>query len=251
MKAFCIGDLHGCFNELLELLEQVPKNTQIFSVGDLIDRGPDSRKVINFIRDSNIQAVRGNHESMAIECLLDLKKYVENPNPSTMYALGNSDWFYNGGHEVFNQYKTTNDLPQLVKDIEWMQTLPLFIKTGIKNLDGLELLVSHTWSALNPETSSTFDMLWNRNQPYKVKNTTPYYNIYGHTPVDYVMPETYHKKETTERIPKPLLFNGAANIDTGAPYNSRSRGVLTGIFFPSLKTLQVQRKPYSSLKTET
>ena len=48
-EAFIIGDIHGTYNELMILLKDIDRDTtRIISVGDLIDRGDDSRKVISF-----------------------------------------------------------------------------------------------------------------------------------------------------------------------------------------------------------
>ncbi len=60
-----IGDIHGCFDELVELLDAVaPKaDDQIIAIGDIVDRGPDSEKVLEFFCDtSNAVSIMGNHE---------------------------------------------------------------------------------------------------------------------------------------------------------------------------------------------
>src|SRR5205085_11577113 len=48
-----IGDIHGCFTELLELLERVHLTDDdiVVSVGDLVDRGPDSPRVLAYFRE--------------------------------------------------------------------------------------------------------------------------------------------------------------------------------------------------------
>jgi serine/threonine protein phosphatase 1 len=61
-----VGDIHGCFQELIDLCTASgirPGRDRIISVGDMIDRGPDSVEVIRFFRDTeNAYAVMGNHE---------------------------------------------------------------------------------------------------------------------------------------------------------------------------------------------
>lgn len=244
MKAFVIGDIHGCLNQLKELVKDIDCNeTQIFSVGDLIDRGPYSEEVIDFVRNNNISCVLGNHELMAIECLSKLKEYSVESDKHVLYSLYESDWFYNGGHDVLKQYEKNSSISKLISDIEWLETLPLYIETGIKDEYGLELLVSHTYiSQKNLEESKKFkfDTVWDRSQANNGrKNRSRYYNIHGHTPVDYVNKKKYHQipKQT---IPEPEWYDGVANIDTGAPYDSHGRGWLTGVFFPSLEVLQVK-----------
>jgi serine/threonine protein phosphatase 1 len=65
MKRLIVGDIHGCYEEFQELLEKVglSADDEIISVGDLVDRGPDSPAVLNFFRATpNARAVLGNHE---------------------------------------------------------------------------------------------------------------------------------------------------------------------------------------------
>lgn len=63
-----IGDIHGCYGELLELLDRAGATSEdlIVSVGDLVDRGPDSPKVLRFFQERIAQGravvLMGNHE---------------------------------------------------------------------------------------------------------------------------------------------------------------------------------------------
>ena len=60
-----VGDIHGCFDELTQLLGLVGfgKEDVLISVGDMLDRGPKSWDVCNFFRDTpNAHSVLGNHE---------------------------------------------------------------------------------------------------------------------------------------------------------------------------------------------
>ncbi len=114
MQAFVIGDIHGCFDEFTKIIEGIDRTkTRIILVGDLIDRGPDSEKVIDYVREHNIECVKGNHELMAEECLRDLKNF-------NSYKLFCSNWFNNGGNDVFNQYNTNSSLNKLIQNIEWL-----------------------------------------------------------------------------------------------------------------------------------
>ena len=234
MQALVIGDIHGCLPELTALIGAIPSDCTPYLVGDLIDRGPSSEAVIDYVRANSIACVRGNHEAMAIEALPLLREYIADPTPGARYYLGGTDWFYNGGHDVFNQYIANSSLEKLVSDIEWLATLPLFITTGIVDSDGLELLVSHTFTgkyrdlalvaALDP-----FDFVWSREQPDGAYET--YYNIFGHTPTNYLT--------RLASPPEPIFHPTACNIDTGCCYPTTGRGVLTGVYFPSLSVIQI------------
>jgi serine/threonine protein phosphatase 1 len=60
-----VGDIHGCFDEFLALLEKIgpSENDMIISVGDMVDRGPESPEVVSFfMRNKNTLAILGNHE---------------------------------------------------------------------------------------------------------------------------------------------------------------------------------------------
>ncbi|MGI9323220.1 MAG: fructose-bisphosphatase class III [Pseudomonadales bacterium] len=66
MSAYALGDLQGCYDELMQLLEQVrfdPAADELWLVGDLVNRGPDNRKVMDLLLSlPNITAVLGNHD---------------------------------------------------------------------------------------------------------------------------------------------------------------------------------------------
>ena len=65
MQTLVIGDIHGCFHELLALLDKagLGQDDSIISIGDCVDRGPETPQVLNFFRDtSNARLIMGNHE---------------------------------------------------------------------------------------------------------------------------------------------------------------------------------------------
>lgn len=65
MRRLIIGDIHGCYQELRDLIDKAglgPKD-EIISVGDLVDRGPEDAEVVDFFRQTpNARAIKGNHE---------------------------------------------------------------------------------------------------------------------------------------------------------------------------------------------
>lgn len=78
MRYIFIGDVHGCKQELLDLaaLLNLQSDDRLFFVGDLIEKGPDSEGVVQFVKSlSNAVCVQGNHESIA----LSLYKKGRNP----------------------------------------------------------------------------------------------------------------------------------------------------------------------------
>ncbi|MBC8041594.1 MAG: metallophosphoesterase [Opitutaceae bacterium] len=63
-RIIAIGDIHGCHQEFAELLErlELTKDDRLILVGDLINRGPDSSKVIDLARQHRAISLLGNHE---------------------------------------------------------------------------------------------------------------------------------------------------------------------------------------------
>lgn len=66
-----VGDIHGHFTKLKAALDAIgfapDLGDRLFSVGDLVDRGPESILALQWIRQPWFHAVAGNHESMAID----------------------------------------------------------------------------------------------------------------------------------------------------------------------------------------
>lgn len=64
-----VGDIHGNFTKLQAALDAVgfdPARDRLFSVGDLVDRGPESELVLDWLAEPWFRAVQGNHDEMAV-----------------------------------------------------------------------------------------------------------------------------------------------------------------------------------------
>ena len=64
-RRIVVGDLHGCYDELMELLEKIGigDDDRVFCVGDLITKGPKSKEVLDlFMTDARFSTVIGNHD---------------------------------------------------------------------------------------------------------------------------------------------------------------------------------------------
>lgn len=86
---FIVGDLHGCRRMLDEQLLAHHFDVEqdlLVSVGDLIDRGPDSPGCLALLNEPWFRSVRGNHEEMAMNALSegDHQQWIRN----------GGDWFY-------------------------------------------------------------------------------------------------------------------------------------------------------------
>jgi len=108
MRQIIIGDIHGCFDELVTLLEKVKFNKEedeLIFLGDLINKGPYSVKVLEFVKGNGYRSILGNHE-MGFLRALDNDKYMK------------------GGF-----LKIKNELgAQLDEYAQWIRELPLYIE---------------------------------------------------------------------------------------------------------------------------
>jgi len=121
MRQFAISDIHGhlkTFKALLERLE-FSKEDELFLLGDFIDRGPDSKGVIDHVKALKadgypIQSLRGNHEQMAIDAPTD--------------AMTRNAWLKHGGKETCASFGT-RDFAVPYDYLEWMTSLPYYLLT--------------------------------------------------------------------------------------------------------------------------
>lgn len=84
-RDFAVGDIHGHFTKLQAALDVIgfdPSVDRLFSVGDLVDRGPESAEVLRWLALPWFYAVRGNHEDVAVRHVrigkVDTGNYVNN-----------------------------------------------------------------------------------------------------------------------------------------------------------------------------
>lgn len=88
-RDFVVGDIHGCFSKLERKLLEIGFDEQkdrLFSVGDLVDRGPESANALEWLDKPWFHAVRGNHEQMAIDA-------AQGNYDAGMYAYNGGAWF--------------------------------------------------------------------------------------------------------------------------------------------------------------
>ncbi|WP_229641789.1 metallophosphoesterase family protein [Waterburya agarophytonicola] len=117
-RRIVIGDVHGHYDTLVALLNSISPNSndEIYFLGDLIDRGPKSAQVVDFVMRNQFKCLRGNHEEM----MLDV---VGGPEVSIELYQG---WLYSGGHATVASYDSK--IPQ--EHIDWMKNLPLYYDLG-------------------------------------------------------------------------------------------------------------------------
>lgn len=86
---YVIGDVHGCFHTLQNLLLELPKDAELIFVGDLCDKGNFSKDVINFVMKNEYLCVKGNHEHL-------MQKYMHDAVLHDKHSPWSSDKCYGG-----------------------------------------------------------------------------------------------------------------------------------------------------------
>ncbi len=200
-----ISDIHGCLQTLLALVEKIPSDYEVILAGDLIDRGPDSKGVVEWAMNSKTRCVLGNHEDMMLYACG--RRHREQSN-----YLHISDWQRNGGGSTLEEWG--GEMPDDV--LNWVDGLPFFIREG-------EFEISHTgWGGFDKIHRMT--KLWSRHGiDNQIKRVDGIYRIFGHT----------QKQE-------PWIEKDFAMIDTGCAYKDRGMGMLTAFLIPD-KTIIQQR----------
>lgn len=95
-RDFVVGDIHGMFRALDYKLIEVgfnPEVDRLFSVGDLVDRGPDSIEFDRWLQKPWFHAVKGNHEQMMVDAVGEYED-TSNPNAGRLHYINGGDWLY-------------------------------------------------------------------------------------------------------------------------------------------------------------
>jgi serine/threonine protein phosphatase 1 len=169
-RRFVIGDIHGCFRTLETLLFHkliISKDDALYFVGDLIDRGPRSKDVVDLLlslKDEgySINPVMGNHEFMLI-------------NHYNGESIEN--WLKNGCEKTLQSFgiKNINELDK--KYLDFFLNLPYYIK-----LD--DFIICHAGMNFDePDPfSDTSSMIWTRDVYVDMAKTGGRKLVCGHTP---------------------------------------------------------------------
>ncbi len=110
-----IGDIHGCYYTLIELVSKIRHkfpSINLYSVGDLVDRGNFNYEAVEFILSENIKFTPGNHDYMFYH-------FIHHPG-SEMGRI----WIYNGSETTINSY--SNRVEEMHKHLEHIIKAPLF-----------------------------------------------------------------------------------------------------------------------------
>lgn len=184
-EAFAVGDVHGRADLLDALLTALPQHcvaadTQLVFLGDLIDRGPDSRRCLALAATaypwaSNVHRLMGNHEQLMIGSLQGLQ-----------IAQGN--WAINGGFDTLRSFGV--DVYTTREPIEALSgRLSSAERRFLDNLQmeiriGPYVFVHAGWHPdVAPDQQSDDDRLWIRRTFLEAATWRhPFTVVHGHTP---------------------------------------------------------------------
>lgn len=209
-RTLIIGDIHGCYDELMTLLERVALSSddQIISVGDIGERGPKPREVVEFFMNTpNATAIRGNHEEKYLQVMQGKLK------PSLSHLI--MRW------QLGDQYEVVRD---------YFASLPAYIELP-------EAVIVHGYYEPGVPLSEQQERVlvgMGNGEKYLIKNyKRPWFERYdGEKPII-----VGHRDYTT--FQQVFNYQGRVwGIDTRCVYG----GLLTGLILPDWELVQVPAK---------
>ena len=216
-RIFAIGDIHGCCNTFKKLLLEkldIQISDEIYCIGDYVDRGNDSKGVIDFIinlriKGYQIHTLRGNHEQMMLDSTIDQERLHL--------------WLINGGVETLKSFGISSVNELSGKYLTFLKRTKFFIATNkyIFVHAGLNFRIE------NPFTDKEA-MLWIRDEYFDKSKINNRILIHGHTPIPF---ESVFKQVNPNKV----------NIDGGCVYIDKSGfGNLIALSLPDMKLIVIK-----------
>ncbi len=186
MRTWVIPDVHGCLITLRTLVEDLivlHKNDELIFLGDIIDRGPDSKGVMDYLMSLSANGtpthvIRGNHEDYMAKVYREEMSKAGFRKMLGLKSASFRDWMLYGGEETMQSFSAFNVSAIPLKYIEWIESLDYYMKW--KNF----LIVHAGFNfELDDIFSDTQSMMWIREykiDPVKLGNRKI---IHGHVPV--------------------------------------------------------------------
>lgn len=213
-NTFAVGDIHGCLEELKQLLDSLPLNREsvIIFLGDYIDRGSDSKGVVSFLLEFRKKHtcifLMGNHEQLLLD-FLDFRRF--------------EPWLRNGGKQTIDSYTVNGEQMDIPGDhLQFFRSCEYFLET--ENFLFVHGGIPADQSIKNALKNSKVKLIWERDHIKATKYKWEKTIVCGHTP----------QKEA-------VLKEKLIAIDTGCVYGKGSGyGYLTAIQIPSRKLFQIE-----------
>lgn len=211
-RLIAVGDIHGCHVEFAELLGKLAlgREDRLILLGDLINRGPDSNKVLDLAREAKALCLLGNHELRLLKFRRSgEKKHLKEGDMELVEKLRPEDWDFLAAMPLTQEEPALNTVfvhGGFLPNETW-QKQPAEIVTRIQVIDKEGRPAKR---ADKPDAPAWAD-LW----------SGPPFVVYGHTP----RPEIYKLK-------------WSVGIDTGCVMG----GHLTAYLLPEKRFIQVKAR---------
>lgn len=185
-RRWVIPDIHGYAKTLATLMSDLVRpmrSDELYFLGDYVDRGPDSKGVIDLIRGLdrsgfNVTALRGNHEDIMVE-LYDAFGQAGSAWWFNFASRKNRGWLDMGGKATLASFKASaiGDIPP--DYIEWMRELPYYhpLERFVLVHAGLNFTIDDPFEDLR-------SMLWLREYEIRPEKIGGRKIIHGHVPVN-------------------------------------------------------------------
>ena len=198
---YVISDIHGYLSRMFDVLKQAEfdwDNDELYVLGDVIDRGPESAEALHWAVEEapdNVHFLLGNHEDMAYRALLQVKEDI--PIDDIIY---DDPWSWNGGYRTLDDCRDFYGVDWCHKAAQWISNLPLYYIVGDKLLvhaglcmGGVRLSDDFITTGVDKhieipgikEPQWSQHLLWVRERWLSDQNNYPYDIIFGHTPTTY------------------------------------------------------------------
>lgn len=178
---WAISDIHGCFKTFKKLLSKIDYD-ELYLLGDYIDRGLNSKEVIDFLMKNNdIICLKGNQEAMLLDSLHS-RSWEKN-------------FILNGGLSTLKSFEVDSVKEIPTKYISWFKKLKMrvVLEDYILVHAGLNFNLS---DPLEESMENHELMLWDRSREYNSEFLTKQRLIVGHTPksLDVIKESLNHRK---------------------------------------------------------
>lgn len=177
-KTIAIGDVHGCAEELKILLHQLPldHDTTLIFLGDYVDRGPDSKGVIDTVLNVSelykVIALKGNHEWM-------FEEYLRKPKD----PIASSNFILNGGSATLASY-SDDGMKYVIPSAHRAFLDSLLIYHSTEKYFYVHAGVPPGFGFTEPVDQKTqHQMLWIRSSFLDCEEPWAKIVVHGHTPV--------------------------------------------------------------------
>ena len=182
-KRYVVGDIHGCaksFRSMVREKIRLKKDDTLFLLGDYIDRGPDSKAVLDFIMELknesyNVKPIMGNHEYMLLKSLDDEEEFA--------------NWMKNGSAQTLMSFGVPGEKVSVPDSIRRIPDLYIDFLGGLnfyEETDDFYFVHAGLARGMENPKDDLETLFWSRKEYYNKTILRNRILIHGHTPVSMI-----------------------------------------------------------------